>query len=75
MAFELPMFVGQIHAIKVTPSLDILLLTTNCTLRLFSLSKRKLYVNTNIVELLNANLGLEGADKTINRVVEFMDVS
>jgi hypothetical protein len=54
-ALELPVFLGKIHLFRVNGGGDILTISTVCELRLFNLSQNKLYINTNIFELIAAN--------------------
>lgn len=55
-ATELPLFLGRIHLFRVNSSGDILTISVTCDLKVFSVSRNKLYFITNIFELVAANI-------------------
>ena len=62
------MLVGQLHLIKIK-NMDLLTISTTCNLRFFNLKNKKLYINTNIIDLIGNNLKVE-ANKILTKAIE-----
>lgn len=72
-ATELPLFLGRIHLFKVNNNGDILTISLTCDVKIFNVTLNKLFLLTNIFELVAANIE-DKESRQVSKVIDAVEL-